>query len=126
MANTWQGEFPDINSAADGFVLSAPVRSFPPNGYGLFDMAGNAWEMCSDFYDPTYFSICKGDNPQGPPVWVNRETGQRGSGDVHRVMKGGSFLCHISYCMRYRPAARHSQDSQSPANHVSFRCVRDD
>jgi len=124
MANTWQGEFPNKNSAEDGHPGSAPVRTFPPNAYGLHDMAGNVWEMCADLYDPAYFTHCDADNPQGPAHWVNRDTGRKGDGKVHRVTKGGSFLCHVSYCMRYRPAARHSQDSESPTNHTGFRCVK--
>ncbi len=125
MANTWQGEFPAKNTAEDGFKGTAPVRSYPPNGYGLHDMAGNVWEICSDLYDPEYFAHCDPDNPKGPAVWVNRETGEKGGGPIHRVTKGGSYLCHVSYCMRYRPAARHSQDGESPTSHTGFRCVRD-
>ncbi|WP_367872038.1 formylglycine-generating enzyme family protein [Luteolibacter sp. Populi] len=125
MANTWQGEFPNKNTSDDGYKASAPARSFPPNAYGLYDMAGNVWEICNDLYDPTYFSQCDPDNPQGPVQWVNRDTGLKGDGKVHHVTKGGSFLCHVSYCMRYRPAARHSQDSESPTNHTGFRCVKD-
>jgi len=125
MANTFQGDFPDKDSAADGFASTAPVKSYPPNGYGLYDMSGNTWEICSDFYDPEYPSFCSGDDPKGPETWVNRDSGQRGEGAVHHVIKGGSFLCHISYCMRYRPAARHSTEDGSPANHTGFRCVRD-
>lgn len=124
MANIWQGEFPNRNTAEDGFTGTAPVRTYPPNSYGLYEMAGNVWEACSDLYDPTYFSDCDPDNPQGPAHWVNRDTGLKGDGQVHRVTKGGSFLCHVSYCMRYRPAARHSQDSESPTNHTGFRCAK--
>jgi sulfatase modifying factor 1 len=124
MANTFQGEFPAGDSGADGFKGSSPVRSFAPNGFGLYDMAGNIWEICQDFYDPEYPGCCETSNPQGPKTSVNRETGQPG-GPAHRVTKGGSFLCHISYCMRYRPAARHSQEDGSPASHTGFRCVRD-
>lgn len=125
LANIWQGDFPNQNSKEDGFFFSAPVGTYPPNGYGLHDMAGNVWEICRDLYDPQYFSDCESDNPMGPKVWVNRDTGERGAGLIHRVTKGGSFLCHESYCLRYRPAARQSQDTESPTNHTGFRCVRD-
>lgn len=125
MANTFQGEFPANNTGEDGFISTAPVKSYPPNGYGLYDMAGNAWEMCEDFYDPQHPGCCAEGNPEGPDTWMNRTTGLRGDGVPHYVTKGGSFLCHISYCMRYRPAARHSAEDNSPANHTGFRCVRD-
>ena len=125
MANTFQGDFPSNNTAADGFTETAPVRSFPPNGYGLYDMAGNVWEIVNDYYDPEFPAMCSGNNPTGPDTWVDRTTGRRGEGAVHHVTKGGSFLCHISYCMRYRPAARHSLEEGSPSNHTGFRLVRD-
>lgn len=125
MANTFHGEFPTLDSGEDGFVGSAPVKSYAPNGYGLYDMAGNAWEICSDFYDPEYPSKCESCDPKGPETWINRSSGRKGQGAAHHVTKGGSFLCHISYCMRYRPAARHSMEEDSPANHTGFRCVKD-
>ncbi|MFK7851127.1 MAG: formylglycine-generating enzyme family protein [Akkermansiaceae bacterium] len=125
MANTFHGDFPTKDSGDDGFVGSAPVKFYPPNGYGLYDMAGNAWEICSDFYDPEYPSNCEKCDPTGPTTWVQRNSGRRGAGAPHHVIKGGSFLCHISYCMRYRPAARHSLENDSPSNHTGFRCVRD-
>lgn len=125
MANTFHGTFPTTDSGDDGFIGSAPVKSYAPNGYGLYDMAGNAWEICSDFYDPEYPSKCESCDPKGPETWINRSSGRKSQGAAHHVTKGGSFLCHISYCMRYRPAARHSMEEDSPANHTGFRCVRD-
>jgi sulfatase modifying factor 1 len=125
MANTFHGEFPTHDSGEDGFIGSAPVKSYAPNGYGLYDMAGNAWEICSDFYDPEYPSKCESCDPKGPETWINRSSGRKGQGAAHHVTKGGSFLCHISYCMRYRPAARHSMEEDSPASHTGFRCVKD-
>jgi sulfatase modifying factor 1 len=125
MANTFQGEFPAGDSAADGYTSTAPVGTFPANGYGLRDMAGNVWELCSDYYDPAYPTYCAKENPAGPETWLNRTTGAKKSGPPHHVTKGGSYLCHVSYCMRYRPAARHSLEEDSPANHTGFRCVKD-
>ena len=125
LCNHWQGKFPNENTAADGYAFSSPVKSYPPNNFQLYDMAGNVWEMCSDYYDPEYFKTSPSDNPKGPDTWVNRDTGVRGQEPAHHVSKGGSFLCHESYCLRYRPGARHSGDTQSPTNHTGFRCVKD-
>jgi formylglycine-generating enzyme len=125
LCNHWQGKFPNENTAADGYESSAPVKSYPPNDFQLYDMAGNVWEMCSDYYDPKYFQVSPQDNPKGPEVWVNRESGVKGQDPAHYVCKGGSFLCHESYCLRFRPGARHSGDIQSPTNHTGFRCVKD-
>jgi formylglycine-generating enzyme required for sulfatase activity len=125
MANTFHGTFPTDDTAEDGFAGPAPVKSFPPNGYGLYDMAGHVWEICSDFYDPEYRSTCEKCDPKGPETWINMNTGQKSGGAANHVTKGGSFLCHISYCMRYRPGARHSIENDSPTCHTGFRCVKD-
>lgn len=125
MANTFHGTFPTEDTAEDGFAGTAPVKSFPPNGYGLYDMAGNVWEICADYYDPEYRSNCEKCDPQGPKTWLNNNTGNIGDGAPNYVTKGGSFLCHISYCMRYRPGARHSIENDSPTCHTGFRCVKD-
>jgi formylglycine-generating enzyme required for sulfatase activity len=117
--NAWQGEFPWKNTLKDGFERTAPVKSFAPNGYGLYDMAGNVWEWCADRYDPSLYRRRSGkeviENPAGPtdPGWFQR------------VQRGGSFLCSDIYCLRYRPGARQGCSPDSGASHVGFRCVRD-
>ncbi len=124
-ANTWQGKFPAVNSKKDGFERTAPVKSYSPNGYGLYDMAGNVWEWCEDWYDKTlYRNLPAGsvqDNPQGP----SKSNDPDQPYTPLRVQKGGSFLCHDSYCWRYRPSARQSSSPESGMSHVGFRCVKD-
>jgi formylglycine-generating enzyme required for sulfatase activity len=123
MANTWQGHFPDQNSGEDGSVGTASVRSFPPNGYGIFEMTGNVWEWCSDWYDSELYSRRTGprvvDNPFGPGQYHD----PREPYAAKRVNKGGSFLCTKDYCSNYRPSARRGTDWDTGMSHLGFRCV---
>jgi formylglycine-generating enzyme len=123
MANTWQGEFPIVNETLDGFERTAPVGSFPPNGYGLFDMAGNVWEWTTDWFQDhgrIEDACCTIDDPRGA---AEEESYDPGSRIPRRVMKGGSHLCAPNYCRRYRPAARMAQAVDTSTSHLGFRCV---
>ena len=122
-ANIWQGQFPHVNSKKDGFVRTAPVRSFPANRYGLFDMAGNVWEWCSDAYDPRVYSRRAGPSVVVNPI-VDRSADPRNPRVTSRAQRGGSFLCNDSYCSRYRPSARHGLAPDTGMSHVGFRCVK--
>ncbi len=113
LCNIWQGNFPHFNSAEDGYIGTAPADAFPPNGYGLHTITGNAWEWCHDWFHPTFHITATRLNPVGPPAGSTK------------VMKGGSYLCHKSYCNRYRVAARTSNTPDSATTNISFRCVRD-
>jgi sulfatase modifying factor 1 len=129
MANTWQGEFPWKNTADDGFAGTAPVGSFPPNGFGLFDMAGNVWQWTQDWFFANHprkesGSCCALDNPRGPPRSSSYDPMQPHIKIPRKVVKGGSFLCAASYCRRYRPAARHAQMVDSGMSHIGFRCIK--
>jgi formylglycine-generating enzyme len=129
MANTWQGEFPWQNLLLDGYERTSPVRSFLPNGYGLFDMAGNVWEWTSDFFTPAHddepnHPCCA---PHNPRVISPEQSYQKSGPGAHiprRVTKGGSHLCAPNYCLRYRPAARQGQAVDSTSSHIGFRCAR--
>lgn len=111
--NIWQGRFPHENSAEDGFLTTAPGRTYLPNGYGLWQMAGNVWEWCRDWFDADYYQQAPHQGPQGP------DSGTR------RVLRGGSYLCHDSYCNRYRVAARNSNTPDSTSGNIGFRVVAD-
>lgn len=121
LANIYQGEFPAKNSKEDGFEATAPVKSFPSNGYGLYDMEGNVWEWCADFYRPDYYASSEKKNPQGPKDSYDPQE----PGLVKRVQRGGSFLCNDQYCERYKAGARGKGEINSPTNNVGFRCVKD-
>jgi formylglycine-generating enzyme required for sulfatase activity len=112
-ANTWQGIFPSKNTGADGFIGRAPVGCYPANGYGLYDMIGNAWKWTSSLYT----------QPKDGMSEMPMEMGRTPASRVLRTIKGGSFLCAPNYCKRYRPAARESQESGFSAAHLSFRTV---
>ena len=120
LANIWQGEFPTHNTAEDGYVTTAPVGSYPPNRFGLYDMAGNVWEWCQDWYRPDAYRICPRRNPQGPEDSFDPLE----PGILKRVQRGGSFMCSDQYCIRYMPAGRGKGDPRSSHQHVGFRCVR--
>jgi formylglycine-generating enzyme len=111
--NVWQGDFPSRNTLADAYLGTAPVRAFPPNGFGLHNATGNVWEWTSDWFHPSFRARDRRLDPKGPPRGTNR------------VKKGGSYLCHHSYCRRYRVAARQGSTPDSTTGNVGFRCVRD-
>ncbi len=123
LMNHWQGRFPSRNAATDGFDRVAPVGTFPPNGYGLLDMAGNVWEWCSDWYRPGYDVAPAGavlSNPTGP----TSSDDPAEPGIPKRVHRGGSFLCSDLYCTRYLPGARGKGAIDSGASNLGFRCAR--
>jgi formylglycine-generating enzyme required for sulfatase activity len=129
LANYWQGGFPHENLALDGWERTSPVRAYPPNGFGLYDMIGNVWEWTRDWYaaaraEPKAKApCCTLDNPRGARRDESFEPGARGPRIPRKVLKGGSHLCAANYCQRYRPAARHPQPVDTSTGHVGFRCV---
>lgn len=127
-ANVWQGSFPWENSERDGFSRTSPVGSFPPNGFGLFDMIGNTWEWTDDWYiarhsSPTSKPCCIPSNPRGGEEDASHDPNDSAR-IARKVVKGGSHLCAPNYCRRYRPPARHPHPIDTSTSHIGFRCVR--
>jgi formylglycine-generating enzyme len=123
-ANIWQGEFPYHNTKADGFERTSPVKSFAPNGYGLYDMSGNVWQWCADWFDVSLYRKRAGQgvivNPTGPAHGYNPDNLYA----PERSQRGGSFLCSDDFCWRYRPSARQGSTPDTGMSHVGFRCVK--
>ena len=121
IANVYQGSFPNKDNGEDGYKGVAPVKSYPPNAWGLYDMDGNVWEWCSDYYRPDYYEHSPTHNPQGPADSYDPME----PGTVKRVQRGGSFLCNEQYCERYIAGSRGKGEVSSGSNNLGFRCVSD-
>ena len=111
--NVWQGRFPNENTVDDGYYGTCPADGFPPNEYGMYNVTGNVWEWTADWFDPAFRAHDRRTDPSGPPT------------GTHRVQKGGSYLCHASYCRRYRVAARQGNEPESSTVNLGFRCAAD-
>jgi formylglycine-generating enzyme len=111
--NIWQGEFPKTNTKEDGYEGTAPAKSYSPNGYGLYNMSGNVWEWCSDWFSRSVHTRGGRSNPKGPEI------------GKEKILRGGSYFCHESYCNRYRVAARSKNTPDSSTGHAGFRCAAD-
>lgn len=125
MANYFQGAFPAINTGEDGFIGAAPVKSFPANAYGLYDMIGNVWELCSDYYKIDEFQTESYPNLLANPTGPTKTIDPRDPLAIKHVSKGGSFLCSEQYCSNYKPSGRQGSAYDTGMNHTGFRCVRD-
>lgn len=121
--NSWTGSFPYMNTEADGYLRTAPVGSYPANGYGLYDMAGNVWEWCIDYYHAEYYQMASKQglqvNPTGPETWFDPNQPY----NIVHVKRGGSFLCNASYCASYRTTARMATSYDTGQDHSGFRCI---
>ncbi|WJH41597.1 formylglycine-generating enzyme family protein [Aliirhizobium terrae] len=129
MANTWQGVFPTQSTKPKGQERTTPVKSFPSNGYGAYDMIGNVWEWTSDYWsmhhtEPAAKACCIPDNPRNGNAEASYDPNLPEIRIARRVLKGGSHLCAPNYCRRYRPAARHAEPEDTSTSHVGFRCIK--
>ena len=117
--NIWQGEFPINDTGEDGFTRTAPVKSFPANDFGLYEITGNVWEWCADYYQPEYYAVSPEKNPRGPEFSFDPQEPDI----IKRVQRGGSFMCSDQYCVGYRVSARMKGEEDTGAFHTGFRCV---
>jgi formylglycine-generating enzyme len=129
LANTWQGKFPHENLKLDGYERTSPVKTYPSNGYGVYDMIGNVWEWTTDWYSTKHTgdapkACCIPENPRGGPEDQSYDPCQPKIKIPRKVIKGGSHLCAPNYCRRYRPAARHAEAVDTSTSHVGFRCIK--
>lgn len=124
-ANSWNGNFPNMNTQNDGYFATAPAKSYLPNGYGLYDMAGNVWEWTSDWYDMNYYQSLPTDKVTVDPKGPARSKDARNPYDERKTIRGGSFLCNDSYCSSYRVSARMPGEIYTGMSHTGFRCVKD-
>ncbi|QTE22600.1 formylglycine-generating enzyme family protein [Polaribacter cellanae] len=122
-ANTWQGQFPTKNNSLDGFEYIAPVESYPPNSIGLYDMAGNVWEMTTDLFNVNYYKSLNSNEVLNNPRGADSSYTPSNPYQLEHVMKGGSFLCHASYCASFRISAKMGMEPSSSADHIGFRTV---
>lgn len=123
LANIWTGSFPSLNTSEDGYARTAPVRSFPPNPFGLHEMTGNVWEWCADWFDASAHADAARRGVVRNPTGPARSRSDESPFGAQRVVKGGSFLCAENYCLNYRPSSRRGEDWDTGMSHIGFRCV---
>jgi formylglycine-generating enzyme required for sulfatase activity len=121
--NSWEGEFPVTNTQADGFEKSAPVKTFPPNDFGLYEISGNVWEWTNDWYNINYYNECLKSGVASNPKGAKKALNPTNPYIEEKVIRGGSFLCNASYCASYRVSSRMATDPNTSLEHLGFRTV---